>query len=432
MTYEEAQAYLYGLRNQGSKYGIERMRAFAEALGHPERQYPTIHVAGTNGKGSTCAMLESILRAAGYHTGLFTSPHLVYLGERIQYDRKNLSPAELVAYVNELCPLAERLSVGDPTWHPTFFEFMTGMAFLHFARKKVDAAVIEVGLGGRLDSTNVLEPNLTVITTVARDHIDILGNSLADIAREKAGILKPACPVVIGLLPEGAEQIVRSRAAELGCPVYSVRERFGENPDDYPQSRMEGTYQRVNAATATLCVEVLRQGNVLTIGDNALAEGLQTVQWAGRWQRVPLDNDRLLILDATHNEEGARVLDSNLERLCRETGEKPIVMVGVLGEFRAQSIIPVIARYARKIIFLEPDQPRATPAAVLKSLLPSDYQGEVCEGKVKTLFPSPGECREGEKGDVIVATGSIYLIGEISQRLFASDLPDEVRLQDKV
>ncbi len=432
MTYGQAQAYLYGLRNRGAKYGIERMRSFANALGHPERQYPVIHVAGTNGKGSTCAMLESILRAGGYHTGLFTSPHLVFLGERIQYDRKILSSQELVDYVKELRPLAEALSGDDPSWHPTFFEFMTGMAFLHFARRKVDAAVIEVGLGGRLDSTNILEPQLTVITSVALDHIDILGNTQGAIAREKAGILKPGCPVVIGLLEPEAEKEVRARAAVLNCPVYSVRERFGKTVESYPQSGMEGAYQRVNAAIATLCIEVLRQGKVLVPDDTAVAEGLRTVQWAGRWQRVPLDRGRLLVLDATHNEEGARVLASNLEKLCQETGKRPIILAGVLGEFRAQSLIPVIARYAREIIFLQPDQPRATPASVLKALLPSDFKGVVRTGEVTSIFPVAGVCTEGGEGDVLVATGSIYLIGEISQRLFTTDLPGEALLQDKI
>ena len=228
-NYEEVTEYLYALKAGGVKFGIDRMRRLAAALGHPERSYPVIHVAGTNGKGSVSAMLDAILHAAGWRTGLYTSPHLVKLGERVQVDRQLLTEAEIVAYVNELRPVAERAAAEAADEHATFFEFMTAMAFLQFQRQKVDAAVIEVGMGGRLDATNVVEPEVTVITSIGLDHIAELGGTFALIAREKAGIIKPGRPVVIGRLPPEAEQVVRD-----------LYVHFAAHPDDLPAEWGEG------------------------------------------------------------------------------------------------------------------------------------------------------------------------------------------------
>ncbi|HEY1111082.1 MAG TPA: Mur ligase family protein, partial [Opitutaceae bacterium] len=199
--YPAVAEYLYALKARGGKFGIDRMTALARALGHPERQVPCVHVAGTNGKGSVSAMLEAILHAAGWRTGLYTSPHLVKLGERVQVDRRILTEQEIVDYVGELGPIAERLAAVDPDDHPSFFEFMTGMAFLQFARRKCDISVIEVGLGGRLDATNIVQPEVSVITSIGLDHCEFLGNELSQIASEKAGIIKSTAPVVIGRMP---------------------------------------------------------------------------------------------------------------------------------------------------------------------------------------------------------------------------------------
>src|SRR5580704_5435675 len=204
--YAAVQDYLFGLKTAGVKFGVDRMRILSDPIGHPERAVPCVHVAGTNGKGSVSAMVESILRASGKRTGLYTSPHLVRLGERVQVDRRLLSEDEITAFVSELQPAADLIaSRGGLDDRPSFFEFMTAMAFLQFARKRCDISVIEVGLGGRLDATNIVDPEVSVVTSIGMDHCDMLGNTLESIASEKAGIIKPGRPVVIGRMPPEAE-----------------------------------------------------------------------------------------------------------------------------------------------------------------------------------------------------------------------------------
>jgi len=194
--YAAVQDYLFSLKARGIKFGIDRMRMMVEALGHPERAVPTIHLSGTNGKGSTSAMLDAILHAAGWRTGLYTSPHLVRLGERVQVNRALLTEAELAAFTRELRPIAEEISRDHPDDHPSFFEFMTAMAFLQFQRQHCDVGIIEVGMGGRLDATNVVLPEVAAITSISLDHCEMLGDSVEKIATEKAGIIKAGRPVV--------------------------------------------------------------------------------------------------------------------------------------------------------------------------------------------------------------------------------------------
>lgn len=431
MDYPATKAYLYSLKQQvGPKYGIDRLALLAARLGHPERAYPVIHVAGTNGKGSVCAMLEAIHRRAGRTVGLYTSPHLVFLGERIQVNRVPLTPAEICRYVAELRAHADALAAHDPDDQPSFFEFMTAAAFLHFAHKKVDLALIEVGLGGRLDATNVVAPQLCVITSIGLDHQEFLGDTLEKIAREKAGIIKPGVPVVMGRVPLEAEAVIRAVAREKSAPLHSVREIFGDDLAKYPPTRLAGSHQRANAATALLATRVLEK--TLLVPADTAAAALAEVDWPARWQKFPLADNRTLILDASHNPEGARTLDENLARLLTETGRAPIVLVGALGEFRARALLDVAARHAREIVLLAPAQSRATPPADLIRFVPAAFRGLVRPGVVAEIFPAPGQCALGESGDTIVATGSIYLLGEILEH-FAHPAPvGEGALQDSV
>jgi len=426
-TYAATQDYLFGLKARGVKFGIDRMRALAEALGHPERAVPVIHLAGTNGKGSTGAMLEAILRGAGRHVGLYTSPHLVRLGERVQVDRRALSEEEIVAYVRELEPIAARLGAGDPDEAPSFFEFMTAMAFMQFARQRCNVAVVEVGLGGRLDATNIVNPTVTAITSIGLDHCEMLGYTHAEIAREKAGILKPGVPVVIGRLPDDAEAVVREVAARRGCPLTSVREVFGEDITAYPTPAMEGEYQRWNAATATLVARALPAE--WGVSEAHIARGLREADWPGRWQRTRLGG-RLVVLDASHNPEGAEVLDHNLIALRAETGRKPVVVVGVLGAARARPLLDTIAHHAAAIHLVTPRQARACGHEELLALLPREFTGPVHRDSVERLFPTAGQCLAGGPDDVVVVTGSIYLLGEIMARLEPERGEGEGRLQD--
>src|SRR5258708_3916257 len=425
--YLSVQDYLFSLKSKGVKFGIDRMRLLTEALGHPERRYPVIHVAGTNGKGSVSAMLESIFRHAGRRTGLYTSPHLVKLGERVQVDRQILTEAEIMAYANELRPIAEKLGAIDPDDHPSFFEFMTAMAFLQFARQHVDVGVIEVGLGGRLDATNAVTPEVSVITSIGLDHTEMLGDTFAKIAAEKAGIIKPEVPVVIGRLPAEAEDVVRAEAKLHRAPVYSVRENFGESVDRYPKTNLEGDYQRWNAATATLVCEVLQPD--LKASETDIAKGLADVSWPGRWQRVRV-GEKAVILDASHNPEGAAVLETNLRKLFAETGKKPVIVTGALGELRARALIEVISRHAREIYLIIPNQQRASSYETLEGFIPPSYTGAIHRTTVARVFPRRDVCTVGNEDETVVVTGSIYLLGEVLERIETSRGTGEGKLQD--
>lgn len=418
LGYAAVATRLFGRKAEGSRFGIDRMRLLAAALGHPERAVPCLHVAGTNGKGSVSAMLDAILRAAGWRTGLYTSPHLVHLGERVQVDRHPLTEDEIIAYDAELEPVAARLGAADSGDTPAFFELMTAMAFLQFSRKACDVSVIEVGLGGRLDATSVVTPEVAVITSIAMDHCEILGDSLGQIAAEKAGIIKPGRPLVVGRVPREAEAVIARIAAERGAPVRWVRQVYGDDLAAYPRTSLEGDYQRWNAATATLAAEALDARWRLSPG--VVHAGLAAVDWPGRWQRVRAGG-RLVILDSSHNPEGAAVLSSNLARLVAETGRRPVVITGILGSVRARPLLAAIAEHAAEIVLVPPDQPRACTVEELRELIPAAFSGPVRAGRVDTLFPEGGACDAGPPDGVVVVTGSLYLLGEVLTRFRPAD-----------
>jgi dihydrofolate synthase/folylpolyglutamate synthase len=381
------------------------MKVFARLLGHPERQYPIIHVAGTNGKGSVCAMLEACFRANGFKTGLFTSPHLVRLGERIRVDGQAISDQEIIDCVEWMRSLADQGLSISPELYPTFFEFIAAMAFHVFARDQVDVAIVETGLGGRLDATNIVEPVVSVITSIGLDHCDVLGHDVASIAREKAGILKKHKPVVLGWLPEEAETVVREIAANLECRVIETSRLRGM---ELPKTSLAGSFQRKNGAVAITTCELLRDRFALQISKcrNALLE----VQWPGRWQEIGVVG-RTVILDATHNAEGCRCLDEHLRGLT----EKPVVLAGTLGKDRAKDLMEVVARYAREIRLLVPNQPRACSYESLEEAIPEEFSGKVTRSTVIREFPPPASV---ETDDVpFVVTGSIYLLGEVLARI---------------
>jgi dihydrofolate synthase / folylpolyglutamate synthase len=402
---EDAVSFLFGLRNRGSTFGIDRMKVFARLLGHPERQYPVIHVAGTNGKGSVCAMLEACFRANGLKTGLFTSPHLVRLGERIRVDGQAISDQEIVDCVEWMRSLADQGLSGSPELYPSFFEFVAAMAFHVFARDQVDVAIVETGLGGRLDATNIVEPVVSIITSIGLDHCEILGDDIASIAREKAGILKMRKPVVLGWLPEEAEAVVREIAANLECRVIETSRLRGM---ELPKTSLAGSFQGRNGAVTIATCELLIDRFALQISKcrNALLE----VKWPGRWQQIEVCG-RTVILDATHNAEGCLCLDEHLQGLR----EKPVVLVGTLGEDRASDLMNVVARYAREIRLLVPSQPRACSYETLEEAIPQGFSGKVTRSSIVREFPLS---YSGEVEDFpFVVTGSIYLLGEVLARI---------------
>jgi dihydrofolate synthase/folylpolyglutamate synthase len=250
---------------------------------------------------------------------------------------------------------------------------------------------------------------------------------LALIAREKAGIIKPGVPVVIGRLPAEAEQVIREVAAAAGAPLHSVREVFGEELASYPATNLEGDYQRWNAATATLAARLLPAHWRLDAA--TVSRGLQSVHWPGRWQRVRLGG-RTLILDASHNPEGAAVLEQNLTRLERETGRKPVIIAGALGEFRARALLDVVCRHAAEVHLVSPHQARASSFEEMFALVPAGCRPLVRRGTLEALFPDPHTCTAGGPLDTVVVTGSIYLLGEVLERIEPDRGAGEGRLQD--
>ncbi len=411
MTPAETLRWLTGLRNLGSRLGVDRMRLLAVRLGNPERAAPCFHVAGTNGKGSVCAMIEAIQRAQGRRTGLYTSPHLVAIGERIQVDRTPLSDAAVVAHAEALRPHYEAIRAADPEAAPTFFELITAAAFVEFAARRVDVTVLETGLGGRLDATNICAPEVCVITSIGLDHQEYLGPTHAAIAGEKAGIIKPGVPCVVGDVPPQAEAVIVARAKAVGAPLYFVPDRF---PQGLPEVSLPGEHQRRNAGAALLACELAAR---LPIDDARARAALRTVEWAGRWQSHRLADGRRLIVDGSHNEEGARVVEPLLASLTA-----PTVIVGALGSERARPLLEVAARHAATLVLVRPDNERACSVEELAALVPAGFRGEVRRDTVAELFPSPATCAAA--GETLVVLGSLYLVGEVLARLRGQGLPD--------
>ena len=391
--------YLYGLRNRGSSFGIERMEKIVPLLGNPHQKFPIIHVAGTNGKGSTCAMLDAIYRENGYRVGLFSSPHLVHLGERIKVNGQSMNMKEIEEYTLRIRPFAEKIEIESPGMGPTFFEFMTLMAFMVFEEKQVDLAIIETGLGGRLDSTNVVRPLLSIITTIARDHCAILGETLEEIASEKAGIIKKGIPVLTGWLPENANQVIAefAKAKESQFESMALLENI-----ELPRTNLVGAHQRRNAALASRAVGILE--NEFNFQEKKNEKALMNVRLEARWQKVK--STVPMIIDACHNEEGAQALRGNLQSYQKRV----VVWMGALGLDRAKEVMEVVLPYAKTIRLFQPEQPRACTIEELISLIPDSFSGSIERGGLDRFDV---HFEEDDIGLEILVTGSIYLCGEV-------------------
>ena len=417
-SYIEARDWLYSLRNKGSQYGIERMQMFAQSMGHPQNTYSVIHVAGTNGKGSVCAMLESIFRSAGYKTGLFCSPHLLHQGERVKVNNSPMTEYDLLDATNALLPIAEKISENNENNHPTFFEWMTGIAFEHFHKAKVDLAIFETGLGGRLDSTNVVSPIVSVITSIGLDHVEILGDTHEKIAFEKGGIIKPKVPVVIGKVPDEAMEVFQSLAKERNSQLFSVEENFNES--NLPKTNLAGKIQQWNAATARLTCQVLQEN--YPVCNDSISSGLQNTDMPGRWSKMEV-NGRTIILDGAHNEDATDALCENLQTLINKTGKRPILVVGFTGSVhRANAFIPKVIPFAEIIIKVEPTHERG--------LYINSYGEGLAEGKLSNLFPVAQQCEIVPLDRPVVVTGSLYLVAEVMERIQGTSSTGQQKLQD--
>lgn len=425
MNFSEAENFLYELRNAGSKFSLSRMEKLCAYFGEPQQKFKSIHVAGTNGKGSVCAMLEAMLRGGfSCKTGLFTSPHLVYLGERIQINRKSISREKLLARILKIrAACAEIFNLDDSENYPSFFEYMTMAAFLEFADEGVDFAIVETGLGGRLDSTNVLKPLLSVITSISLDHTEFLGCSIEEIAAEKAGIIKQKTPLVAGFLPSSAMAAIEKVSDLLSSKIYKAEDFVKEC--DFPETSLVGNFQKRNAATSLLAMRVLSSENLgkisgIKYSEKSARAELLKVRWPARWQEISLSKKNggqiKLFLDSSHNPEGAAALEENLKTLANSSKNKPAICVGILGKDRAKPILETIASYASKIILFVPKQPRALSFEEMEALIPKDFAREkILRREVEEVFSAPFKCVENFESEIsaIVSSGSIYLAGEV-------------------
>lgn len=434
MDYAESLRYLQTLGRElaspsharAAKFDLANIRALAAKLDEPQKKFRSIHVAGTNGKGSTAAMLESILRAAEYRTGLYTSPHLERINERIRIGGKEISDADFATTFTEVHKTIEAmLSTGELAAHPTFFECVTAMAFLAFACAGVDYAVLEVGLGGRLDATNIVVPEIAVITQIAFDHENFLGHSIEEIAEEKAGIIKRGTPVVCAAQNPKALEVVRRCATELSAPFIDVGERYSietitETDGAYRaaitdsangariefQLSLRGRYQLANTATAFAAAQALADRGV-RLNSSAIVAGLESVRWPGRLEKI--SDHPLVFLDGSHNPAGARELVSFWDEHFRD---RPIHLIyGAVRDKAIDEVAGLLFPRAARVTITAANQPRSISAAALAEMT-RDLAANLTIERDASGALEHAIAQAGPR-DVIFVAGSLYLVGEL-------------------
>lgn len=414
---DQAIAYLKQLPHAEVKPGLERIRALLEGVGNPHERLRTVHIGGTNGKGSVAALCASVLRMAGYRVGLYTSPHLVRYCERIQINGRAIAEDEFAHLADELMPIAEAMAD-----RPTQFEFLTAMAFLYFARRKIDIAVIEVGLAGRFDATNVIIPMVSVLTNVELDHTDLLGETVEQIAWEEAGIAKKDVPLVTGERKPSVLEVIARECAAVGAPLICARERaraldFSWEYQEFAidqaspgpfvlRLRLLGGYQRENLNVALEALEVLRQ--TLEISPEALRAGLEQASWPGRFEVV--HKRPYIVLDGAHNPHAARALREDVRRYREKyTLQKSALLFGVLKEKDYRAMAEILFPEFDEIVLVKPDSPRALDP---HALLPWAPGAKICN-----TIPEGLDVARATGADLICVTGSLYVVGAV-KRLF--------------
>ncbi len=410
-TYEATLAWLSGLEvAAGWDLKLERMRAALARRGHPEARWPALHIAGTNGKGSTAAMVEAVLRAAGHRTGLFTSPHLVDFAERIRVGGRTIPHEVVVELAAALRADLERAGLAL-----THFEFVTLLAFEWFAMIGIDVAVVEVGLGGRLDATNVVRPVATAITSIGIDHVEYLGGDLASIAREKAGILKPDVPLALGAVPPEAERVIAARAEELGVPVVrgGVDGVLADGPDGITfrgpgvawrglRLALPGGFQRGNAAVGLLILALVRDR--FRCPDDAVRRGLATVSWPGRL--ASLGGEPLVVLDGAHNQDGIATLVAELPAVV---GSRPVDLVfASMADKRWAAMLDLLLPRVRSVTLTRVGR-RGAATAELAAAVAGRVPVVVADEPRAALSSTLSRATTGE---AVLVTGSLFLVGE--------------------
>ena len=398
--------YLFSLEQFGIKFGLDNISALTASLGHPEHAFESVHIAGTNGKGSVTAMVDAALRAAGHRSARYTSPHLIDLTERFVIDGSPVSQQALADVVADIQRTVDALrDAGILAAPPTFFEVTTAAAFELFRRAGVAVAVIEVGLGGRLDATNVLQPVATAITSIAIDHERYLGSTIEEIAFEKAGIIKSGVPVVIGPLPSAARAVVERVARERGADVVRT------SPDDVRAFTvgLAGTHQIDNAAVAVALLEILdRRG--IAVSRDAVARGLQQPNWPGRLERRFLAGGREVLLDAAHNPAGAIALASYL---TAEGGPLRPLVFAVMRDKDAAGMFGSLLPAVSHLVLTRATSPRSADPSALEA------QAHVLSSLPVTIAPSAAEALRiaWRFSPRIVVAGSIFLLGDVMKEL---------------
>jgi dihydrofolate synthase / folylpolyglutamate synthase len=416
MTYSSAVAYLYRLQKHGIKLGLDTMTALTVRLGMPQNRYRTLHIAGTNGKGSTAAMAAAMLQAAGYRVGLYTSPHLVEFRERIRVNEEMIAESRVAHLTEQL----QTLCRSDLS--PTFFEYTTAMAFQHFADSGVDVAVLEVGLGGRFDATNVVTPMACAITTIALDHQEYLGNTRSSIAFEKAGIIKPGVPVVLGRLEDDAWQTIEQVARVRQAPVFRLNEDFfteGEWPRHFSYRglgmhydgltcALEGQHQLDNAACALALLEAAASQGI-AVTSEAVRAGLRTVNWAGRLEVA--DRRPTVLLDGAHNPAAATVLADFLTRSDRSHPSRPIVLVlGMMRDKDHRGFVEPLKGLVDEVVLTQANLPRSATARELHASVGGLLSHPHVVSSLSDAMPMARQLATPD--GLVCVTGSLMLVGE--------------------
>lgn len=421
MNYEEALAYIHGTLKFGSKLGLQNITELLNRLGNPHKAFPSVHIAGTNGKGSVTAMTANILHKAGYKVGMFISPYLERFTERIQVDFEEIPQETLARLTGQVKEKVSEM-VADGFNHPTEFEIVTALGFLYFAECRIDIAVVEVGLGGRLDATNVLHPLVSVITSISYDHMYILGNTLREIAYEKGGIIKPGVPVVSYPQEEEAARVIEDLSRERNSPYYSVKPEqihekystFGEQCFDFDcegktleniRIHLPGKHQLLNAACALTSIMVLKEQG-FAIDDGAIYAGMEATRWPGRLELVR--ENPMVILDGAHNPSGAQAL-ADAVRLYFP-GKHIHLILGVFKDKDVDSVAKILCSVASEITVTMSDSPRATEIAELERIVRQYHSVVDVKPSLKEAIPYAMK-RLAEK-DILIISGSLYLIGE--------------------
>lgn len=419
--------YLEELRVLGSNYGLERTERLLELLGNPHKSLKLIHIAGTNGKGSTSAILGKILIEHGYKIGYFNSPHLYEIEETIRINEENIKEEEFITLINEIKPFVNQV-VKEGFNHPTEFEVLTCLMFLYLYRQKVDFGVIEVGLGGRLDSTNVLTPILSVITSIGLDHMNILGNTIEEIAREKAGIIKRGVPIITCIQKDEAIKAITEKSLKESSNLIIV------NPNNYKLLEINkndtinqrvlvningkeeiinlsllGEHQIINLSLAMEAIKELESLNYINLDINKLKIATKSVKWKGRLEI--LKANPYIVVDGAHNVDGIRYLKNNIEKYFKYNDL--YLILGILADKEVEKMLDIIAPMAKEIYTVTSNSIRATSA--------EDLKNEVLKYNKNTLaFEDYEEAanyaiKKAKKEDLVLASGSLYMIGRMRE-----------------